>query len=179
MRRTEIKAILSQEEIGAEVVVKGWVRNYRGNNFVMFVALNDGSSLQNLQIVIDIEKFDAQLLKKITVGSSLSITGIIAKSEGKGQSIEILASIVEVLGTANADEYPLQPKKHLLEFLREIGHLRFRSNTFGAITRIRHQMIYAIHIFLTNGFYIIFTHLSLPVPIAKVPAKCFKLLHSI
>ncbi len=158
MRRTEIKAILSQEEIGAEVVVKGWVRNYRGNNFVMFVALNDGSSLQNLQIVIDIEKFDAQLLKKITVGSSLSITGIIAKSEGKGQSIEILASIVEVLGTANADEYPLQPKKHSLEFLREIGHLRFRSNTFGAITRIRHQMIYAIHTFFNErGFYNIHT----------------------
>ncbi|HPH16045.1 MAG TPA: asparagine--tRNA ligase [Bacteroidales bacterium] len=158
MRRTEIKAILSQEEIGAEVVVKGWVRNYRGNNFVMFVALNDGSSLQNLQIVIDIEKFDAQLLKKITVGSSLSITGIIAKSEGKGQSIEILASLVEVLGTANADEYPLQPKKHSLEFLREIGHLRFRSNTFGAITRIRHQMIYAIHTFFNErGFYNIHT----------------------
>lgn len=158
MRRTEIKAILSQEEIGAEVVVKGWVRNYRGNNFVMFVALNDGSSLQNLQIVVDIEKFDAQLLKKVTVGSSLSITGIIAKSEGKGQSIEILASIVEVLGTANADEYPLQPKKHSLEFLREIGHLRFRSNTFGAITRIRHQMIYAIHTFFNErGFYNIHT----------------------
>ncbi|HPM12933.1 MAG TPA: asparagine--tRNA ligase [Bacteroidales bacterium] len=158
MRRTEIKAILSQEEIGAEVVVKGWVRNYRGNNFVMFVALNDGSSLQNLQIVIDNEKFDAQLLKKITVGSSLSITGIIAKSEGKGQSIEILASLVEVLGTANADEYPLQPKKHSLEFLREIGHLRFRSNTFGAITRIRHQMIYAIHTFFNErGFYNIHT----------------------
>ena len=158
MRRTEIKTILQKEEIGAEVVVKGWVRNYRGNNFVMFVALNDGSSLQNLQIVIDIEKFDAQLLKKITVGSSLSIQGTIAKSEGKGQSIEVLASSVEVLGTANADEYPLQPKKHSLEFLREIGHLRFRSNTFGAITRIRHQMIYAIHTFFhERGFYNIHT----------------------
>lgn len=158
MRRTEIKNILTQEEIGKEIVVKGWVRNYRGNNFVMFVALNDGSSLQNLQIVIDIEKFDAALLKKITVGSSLAITGIIAKSEGKGQSIEIIASGVDVLGTANADEYPLQPKKHSLEFLREIGHLRFRSNTFGAITRIRHQMIYAIHTFFNErGFYNIHT----------------------
>jgi asparaginyl-tRNA synthetase len=153
VKRTEIKTVFSSNEIGKEIVVKGWVRNYRGNNFVMFVALNDGSSLQNLQIVIDIEKFDAALLKKITVGCSLSIVGTIAASEGKGQSIDIKASQVEVLGTADADEYPLQPKKHSLEFLREIGHLRFRSNTFGAITRVRHNMIYAVHTFFTErGF---------------------------
>ena len=152
-RRTEIKTALTAIEIGKEIVVKGWVRNYRGNNFVMFIALNDGSSLQNLQIVIELEKFDAAEVKKITVGSSLSVIGILSQSEGKGQALELQAISFEVLGTADADEYPLQPKKHSLEFLREIGHLRFRSNLFGAITRIRHSMIYAIHTFYTErGF---------------------------
>lgn len=158
MRRTEIKSALTSVATGTEIVVKGWVRNFRGNNFVMFIALNDGSSLQNLQIVVDLEKFDASLIKKVTVGSSLSVQGILQASEGKGQTVELAAQTLEVLGTADADEYPLQPKKHSLEFLREIGHLRFRSNLFGAITRIRHSMIYAIHTFFTErGFYNIHT----------------------
>ena len=152
-RRTEIKSILTQPEIGKELLVKGWVKNFRGNNFVLFIALNDGSSLQNLQIVVDLTKFDEALIKKVTVGSSISAEGVLVASEGKGQTIELQASTLEVLGTADADEYPLQPKKHSLEFLREIGHLRFRSNLFGAITRIRHNMIYAIHTFYTErGF---------------------------
>lgn len=157
-RRTEIKQALAQQCVGNDIVVKGWVRNFRGNNFVLFAALNDGSSLQNLQIVFDREKHNAEDLKKITVGCSLSISGKLVKSEGKGQSVEVQAESFEILGLADADEYPLQPKKHSLEFLREIGHLRFRSNTFGAITRVRHAMIYAVHTFFTeHGFYNIHT----------------------
>ncbi|MDR0941014.1 MAG: asparagine--tRNA ligase [Bacteroidales bacterium] len=157
-RRTEIKQALASQDFDKEIVVKGWVRNFRGNNFVLFVALNDGSSLQNLQIVFNREKYDVEELKKITVGCSLSVCGKLVKSEGKGQTVEVQAETFEVLGIADADEYPLQPKKHSLEFLREIGHLRFRSNTFGAITRVRHAMIYAIHTFFTErGFYNIHT----------------------
>ncbi|MDR2962181.1 MAG: asparagine--tRNA ligase [Bacteroidales bacterium] len=157
-RRTEIKQALTSQNIDTEILIKGWVRNFRGNNFVLFVALNDGSSLQNLQIVFDREKHNTEALKQITVGSSLSVFGKLVRSEGKGQSVEVQAETFEVLGLADADEYPLQPKKHSLEFLREIGHLRFRSNTFGAITRVRHAMIYAVHTFFTErGFYNIHT----------------------
>ncbi|MDR1762058.1 MAG: asparagine--tRNA ligase [Bacteroidales bacterium] len=157
-RRTEIKQALASQNIDSDIVVKGWVRNFRGNNFVLFVALNDGSSLQNLQVVFDREKHNAEELKKITVGSSMSILGKLVRSEGKGQTVEVQAESFEILGLSDADTYPLQPKKHSLEFLREIGHLRFRSNTFGAITRIRHTMIYAIHTFFTErGFYNIHT----------------------
>ncbi|MCQ2958579.1 MAG: asparagine--tRNA ligase [Bacteroidales bacterium] len=157
-KRTEISKILQATELDVPVVVKGWVRNFRGNSFVMFAALNDGSSLQNLQIVIDIEKFDAAELKKITVGCSLSVEGTLKASEGKGQRVEVVATSFEVLGTCNPDEYPIQPKKHSLEFLREQAHLRFRTNLFGAIMRVRHNMIYAIHTFFTErGFYNIHT----------------------
>lgn len=159
-KRTEIKALLHATELDVKVVVKGWVRNYRGNSFVMFAALNDGSSLQNLQIVIDTEKFDAAELKKISVGCSLSVEGTLKASEGKGQRVEVVAEKIEVLGLCNPDEYPIQPKKHSLEFLRENAHLRFRTNLFGAILRVRHSMIYAIHTFFTErGFYNIHTPL--------------------
>lgn len=153
LKRTEIKALLNTEELDIKVLVKGWVRNYRGNNFVTFVALNDGSSLQNIQIVINAENFDAALLKLISVGCSLSVEGTIKASEGKGQRVEVLAEKVEVLGVADPDKYPIQPKKHSLEFLRENAHLRFRTNAFGAVMRMRHAMIYAIHTFFTErGF---------------------------
>ena len=158
LKRTEIKALLNTEVLNVKVLVKGWVRNYRGNNFVTFVALNDGSSLQNMQIVINAENFDAALFKSITVGCSLSVEGTIKASEGKGQRVEVLAEKVEVLGVADPDKYPIQPKKHSLEFLRENAHLRFRTNTFGAVMRIRHNMIYAIHTFFTErGFFNIHT----------------------
>ena len=158
LKRTEIKELLNAEELDVKVLVKGWVRNYRGNNFVTFVALNDGSSLQNMQIVINAENFDAALFKSITVGCSLSVEGTIKASEGKGQRVEVLAEKVEVLGVADPDKYPIQPKKHSLEFLRENAHLRFRTNTFGAVMRIRHNMIYAIHTFFTErGFFNIHT----------------------
>src|SRR5574344_1304455 len=154
LKRTEIKELLNAEELDVKVLVKGWVRNYRGNNFVTFVALNDGSSLQNMQIVINAENFDAALFKSITVGCSLSVEGTIQASEGKGQRVEVLAEKVEVLGVADPDKYPIQPKKHSLEFLRENAHLRFRTNTFGAVMRIRHNMIYAIHTFFNErGFF--------------------------
>lgn len=158
MRRTEIKSILTSHSVDAEVLVKGWVRNHRGNNSVMFIALNDGSTLKTLQIVVDVAHFDSQILKKVTVGSAISCVGTIKTSEGKGQDLELIASKLDVLGTAHADEYPLQPKKHSLEFLREKAHLRFRTNTFGAITRVRHAMIYAVHTFFNErGFYNIHT----------------------
>ena len=158
--RTEIKTLLQATELDVKVVVKGWVKNFRGNSFVMFVALNDGSSLQNIQIVFNVEKFNAAELKKITVGCSLSVEGTLKASEGKGQRVEVLAEKFEVLGLCNPDEYPIQPKKHSLEFLRENAHLRFRTNLFGAIMRVRHSMIYAIHTFFTErGFYNIHTPL--------------------
>ncbi len=159
-KRIEIKNLLEATELDVKVVVKGWVRNYRGNSFVMFAALNDGSSLQNLQVVIDIEKFDAAELKKISVGCSLSVEGTLKASEGKGQRVEVVAETIEVLGIADPEKYPIQPKKHSLEFLRENAHLRFRTNLFGAIMRVRHNMIYAIHTFFTErGFYNIHTPL--------------------
>jgi len=160
LKRTEIKELLQAEELDVKVVVKGWVRNCRGNNFVLFAALNDGSSLQNIQIVFDTEKFNEAELKKITVGCSLSVEGMLKASEGKGQRVEVVAETFEVLGLCNPDEYPIQPKKHSLEFLRENAHLRFRTNLFGAIMRVRHNMIYAIHTFFTQkGFYNIHTPL--------------------
>jgi asparaginyl-tRNA synthetase len=157
-KRTEIANALTGTGINSKIIVKGWIRNSRGNNYVLFVAMNDGSSLHNLQVVVDVEKFDDSTRKKLSVGSAISVEGILQKSEGKGQDFEVIAENIEILGTADPNEYPLQPKRHSLEFLREIGHLRFRTNTFGAITRIRHSMIYAIHTFFTEkGFYNIHT----------------------
>jgi asparaginyl-tRNA synthetase len=158
MRRIKIADILQSKEHGKQVNVKGWVRTKRGNKHVNFIALNDGSCIHNLQIVVDVPEFEESTLKRITTGSAISINGIINPSQGSGQAVEIQAKEIEILGDADADKYPLQPKKHSLEFLREIAHLRFRTNTFGAIARVRHAMIYAVHHFFNQkGFYNIHT----------------------
>ena len=158
MKRTEIKDLLKSVEVGAKINVKGWVRTKRGSKNVAFVALNDGSTIHNIQIVVDFEKIDESILSNVTTGASISVTGEVVASQGSGQKVEIAAKEFTVLGLADAEKYPLQPKKHSLEFLREIAHLRFRTNTFGAITRIRHSMIFAVHKFFTEeGFFNIHT----------------------
>lgn len=153
IRRTKIKQVLQAGKAGEEICVKGWVRTKRGSKNVTFVALNDGSTINNLQLVLDAQVFDEDLLRRITTGASLSAMGKLAESQGSGQAVELLANEVDVLGEADPDEYPLQPKRHSMEFLREIAHLRPRTNTFGAIFRIRHEMSYALHTFFhEKGF---------------------------
>src|SRR6185436_8971085 len=127
-KRARIKDLLSWEPKEQEVTVMGWVRTFRNNQFI---ALNDGSTNSNLQVVTELGKFDDALLKRITVSASLKISGIVIPSLGKGQNLELKAHTIEILGDSDAEKYPLQPKKHSLEFLREIAHLRFRTNTFG------------------------------------------------
>ncbi len=149
-KRVRIKEILGNGVINHELTVMGWVRTFRNNQFI---ALNDGSTNSNLQVVLELGKFDDSLLKRITTGAALKVSGILVPSLGKGQKIELKAQKVEVLGDSDAEKFPLQPKKHSLEFLREIAHLRFRTNTFGAIFRIRHSLAYAIHEFFNKkGF---------------------------
>jgi asparaginyl-tRNA synthetase len=144
--------------MGEKYTVKGWVRTKRGNKNVAFIALNDGSTINNLQLVVDVPDFDEELLKQITTGSCIKAEGVLVESKGSGQPVEIQASNIELYGTANAESYPLQKKGHTLEFLREIAHLRPRTNTFGAVLRIRHAMAYAIHkYFNDNGFYYLHT----------------------
>ena len=158
MQRTKIADLLRSNDIGKPFTVKGWVRTRRGNKKVNFVALNDGSGINNLQIVVDMPQFDEALVRRITTGAAISVEGILQESQGSGQNVELLAKTIEILGDSDPDKYPLQPKKHSLEFLREIAHLRFRTNTFGAITRVRHAMIFAVHQFFNNkGFYNIHT----------------------
>ena len=153
LKRIKIIDALKLDSFGEKVCVKGWVRTKRGSKNVAFIALNDGSTINNIQIVADREKFEDAVLDRIHTGASLSIVGELAQSQGSGQHVEIIATKVEVLGEANPDEYPLQPKKHSLEFLREKAHLRFRTNTFSAVFRIRHAMTFAIHEFFTKkGF---------------------------
>ena len=153
MSRIKVKAALESKP-GEEILVKGWVRAFRSNRFI---ALNDGSCLANLQVVVDFESFDEALLKKVAIGAAVSIAGKLVESQGKGQSVEVEAIEIEVLGEADPEEIQktiLQPKKHSLELLREQAHLRFRTNTFGAVFRIRHAMAYAIHkYFNDNGFF--------------------------
>ena len=157
-RRSFIKDLLQSTDFDREVNAKGWVRTKRGNKQVAFIALNDGSTINNIQVVIDIANFDEKLIKDITTGASLSVNGTLVKSMGQGQSVEIQAKEVEVYGTADTETYPLQKKGHSLEFLREIAHLRFRTNTFGAVFRIRHAMAYAVHkYFNDNNFYYLHT----------------------
>ena len=153
-KRSRIKALLQAGEIGSEVVVKGWVRTKRGNKHVNFIALNDGSTINSLQIVADPNQIDEDILKKVTTGASLSVTGKLVASQGSGQSVEVHADVIEVLGEADPEKYPLQPKKHSFEFLREIAHLRPRTNTFGAVLRIRHAMAYAVHHFFNEKGFI-------------------------
>ena len=150
MKRTKIKELLKAELIGQQIVVKGWVRTFRNNQFI---ALNDGSTINNLQVVVDYEKEDTDKLKRITTGAAISATGTLIESSGRGQKVELKCETLEILGDADAEKFPLQPKKHSLEFLREIAHLRFRTNTFGAIFRIRHGIAFAIHQFFNErGF---------------------------
>lgn len=149
-KRTKIKDLLAQEPLHQEVTVMGWVRTFRNNQFV---ALNDGSTNSNLQIVIELGKYDDDFLKRITTSSSLKVIGMVIPSQGKGQRLEIKANTIEILGDSDAEKYPLQPKKHSLEFLREIAHLRFRTNTFGSVFRVRHSLAFAIHKFFNDkGF---------------------------
>ncbi len=149
-----------KEYVGKIVDVKGWVRTRRGNKNVQFVALNDGSTINNLQIVFDLSRFSDEELRPITTGSSIHVQGLLVESQGKGQSVEVQAESLEIYGTAPADSYPLQKKGHSLEFLRDIAHLRPRTNTFGAVMRIRHAMAYAIHKFFNDkGFYYFHTPL--------------------
>ncbi len=160
MKRTQIFHIFDPALIGSEVSVKGWVRTRRGNKNVQFVALNDGSTVRNLQIVFDLAKFSEEQLKPVTTGSSIHVTGRLVESAGKGQTCEVQADTLEIYGTADPASYPLQKKGHTLEFLREKAHLRPRTATFGAILRVRSALAFAIHkFFQEKGFYYLHTPL--------------------
>lgn len=134
-----------------DVLVKGWVRTFRSNRFI---AINDGSTLHNLQAVVDFEKEDPELLKRITTGAAISVKGKLIASQGKGQSVELIAEKIEILGDSDPEKFPLQPKKHSLEFLREIAHLRFRTNTFGAVFRVRNSLAFAVHKFFREKDFV-------------------------
>jgi asparaginyl-tRNA synthetase len=150
-QRIKIKALLQSTQTDVEVTVKGWVRTFRNNQFI---ALNDGSTNNNLQIVVDFQNTDEALLKRITTGAAISVTGMLVASLGKGQSVEVKATTIEILGDSDPEKYPLQPKKHSLEFLREIAHLRFRTQTFGAIFRVRNSLAFAVHQFFQNQDFV-------------------------
>ena len=153
--RIKIKELLKLEPKGQEVIVMGWVRTFRNNQFI---ALNDGSTNTNLQVVLELGKHDDDFLKRITTSASLKVKGTLVASLGRGQSVELKATEVEILGDSDPEKYPLQPKKHSLEFLREIAHLRFRTNTFGAVFRIRHALAFAVHRFFhEKGFVYLHT----------------------
>lgn len=153
IKRTKIIDVLAREDYGATVNVRGWVRTRRGSKSVNFIALNDGSTIKNVQVVADVEKFDAEMLKLITTGACLSVNGQLVKSLGAGQTVEIQASEIEVLGTCPAD-YPMQKKGQSFEYMRQHAHMRLRTNTFGAVFRIRHNMAMAIHrYFHEHGFF--------------------------
>src|SRR6201986_1308907 len=154
-QRIKIKALLESKETDKAVTVKGWVRTFRNNQFI---ALNDGSTNSNIQVVVDFENTDPNLLKRLTTGAAISVVGELIASLGKGQKVEVKAKTIEILGDSDPEKYPLQPKKHSLEFLREIAHLRFRTNTFGAVFRVRNTLAYAIHRFFNDrGFVYLHT----------------------
>ena len=150
----KIKEILQSEGSEQKIHVKGWVRTRRGSKHVSFISLNDGSSINSIQVVAESRDFDEALIKQVTTGSCISVSGKLVASKGSGQTVEILANSIEVLGNADAENYPLQPKKHSLEFLRENAHLRFRTNTFSAVFRLRHALTFAVHKFFNDkGFF--------------------------
>jgi asparaginyl-tRNA synthetase len=158
MKRKRIKQLLDNPATGEEVLVKGWVRTRRGNKNISFIALNDGSTINNIQVVAENSAFDESLLREITTGACLAVSGKLVESQGQGQNVEINASSIEIYGKCDAETYPLQKKGHSMEFLREHAHLRFRTNTFGAVFRIRHAMAYAIHKYFNDrGFYYLHT----------------------
>ncbi len=156
IKRTVIVDALKREDIGSEINVRGWVRTRRGNKNINFIALNDGSTINNMQIVVDLSKFSDELMRTITTGASLSVNGILTESVGSGQRVELQATEIKVYGTADPEKYPLQKKRHTMEYLREIAHLRLRTNTFGAVSRIRHNMAIAIHTFFHERGYFYF-----------------------
>ncbi|HTN68746.1 MAG TPA: asparagine--tRNA ligase [Dysgonamonadaceae bacterium] len=154
LKRVKISEVLQLETFGEEINVKGWVRTRRGSKNINFVALNDGSIIHNLQIVIDVEMFGEDFLKPISNGAAISVNGTLVESRGKGQKVELQATEIEIYGAADPSTYPLQKKGHSMEFLREIAHLRPRTNTFGAVYRMRHHMSYAIHKYFNDrGFF--------------------------
>jgi len=158
IKRTKVKDLFSSPRTGSHVLVKGWVRTKRGNRNIIFIALNDGSTINNIQVVADASLFDDNLIKNITTGACLAVTGRLVMSQGKEQNIEISAETIELYGRCDALEYPLQKKGHSMEFLREIAHLRFRTNTFGAVFRIRHSIAFAIHKYFNDkGFFYLHT----------------------
>jgi asparaginyl-tRNA synthetase len=151
MKATSIKTLLADPKILQDVRVSGWVRTFRSNRFI---SLNDGSTLQNLQCVVDFESLSEGVLKRITTGAALQLEGTLVESQGKGQQVEVQVKHLEILGDAHPDRYPIQPKKHSMEFLREQAHLRVRTNTFGAVMRVRSALAFAVHqYFTTHGFY--------------------------
>ena len=159
VKRTKIKALLAMEP-GVEVLAKGWVRTKRGNKQVKFIALNDGSTINNIQVVANTELFDEELLKRVTTGASLSVKGELVESVGSGQAVEIQAKEIEVLGDCDPMRFPLQKKDTTLEYLRSVAHMRLRTNTFGAVLRIRNAMAFAIHKFFNEkGFVYLHTPL--------------------
>ena len=151
-----IKQLLQEgKSIQGEITLKGWVRTFRSNRFI---ALNDGSTIENVQVVVDFENTDPELLKRITTGAAIEVKGQVVESQGKGQAVEVEATTISIVGDSNPEEYPIQPKKHSLEFLRENAHLRVRSNTFSAVMRVRSTLAYAIHkYFQDNGFFYVNT----------------------
>ena len=154
-KRIKIAELLQSSKTGTTVNVKGWIRTFRNNQFI---ALNDGSTNTNIQVVVDFENTDPAELKRYTTGAAIGVEGELVSSQGKGQTVEIIARRIEVYGDCDAEVYPLQPKKHSLEFLREIAHLRFRTNTFAAVFRVRHALAFAIHKFFNDkGFVYIHT----------------------
>jgi asparaginyl-tRNA synthetase len=158
MKRSTVKELLASTETNRDVLLKGWVRTRRGNNQVAFIAVNDGTVIHNIQVVADLEAISPDILKKVTTGASISVTGRLVESVGKGQHVEIQAREIVLLGEADPDVYPLQKKGHSFEFLREIAHLRFRTNTFGAVFRIRHALAYSIHKYFNDkGFFYLHT----------------------
>jgi asparaginyl-tRNA synthetase len=151
VKRTKVKELLNSTAYGTEVTVKGWVRTFRNNQFI---AINDGSTISNIQAVVDFANTDEALLKRLTTGAAISITGELIESLGKGQKVEIKVKQLEILGDSDAEKFPLQPKKHSLEFLREIAHLRFRTNTFNAVFKVRHALAFAIHQFFNDRNFV-------------------------
>ena len=170
-KRVKIKELLAHEPKQQEVTVMGWVRTFRNNQFI---ALNDGSTNTNLQVVIELGKYDDDFLKRFTTSAALKVTGNVIPSLGKGQKMELKAIRIEILGDSDAEIYPLQPKKHSLEFLREKAHLRFRTNTFGSVFRVRHALAYAVHKFFNDKGFV---HLHTPIITAsdaEVAGEMFK-----
>ena len=172
-----IKQILNNSVIKNNLVVNGWVKNKRGSKNVTFISLNDGSTIKNLQIVLETQRFCEETVKNITTGCCISVEGILSTSKGSGQAVELTANNVVIIGKADSTDYPLQPKKHSLEFLREKAHLRFRTNTFSAVFRIRHALSYSIHKFFHEKGFLIYTPLLLHQPMLRELEKHFKLQH--